>query len=320
MVPTDKIIDYHGIYQIDISRFDSLIQNQAQFPEAFNARVKKIVEDNHIAKWREGQQFSMLKKVLAGMDPEAVPNYQFFKQLVDQTSKVELHIDQALERFGGIDFFAVQELVNCILGIEKERTDDDLPDLTEKEKRVSYELMKHHGLLTTEKVWFGEEGGTVFVYDPGTVIAQRLNDCPEIQTLTIGCGSATKMNRASCYYARDEEHQQPAITADISAFIGPDVVCDMHNPQLWKGIPDGRFEVIQDHTHGSYLFDDPNAPQTLREIFRVLRHGGVLSLKEGRCHSKNRVELLVQQGFMLIECDQNESDEVVRVLTAQKPM
>ena len=69
----------------------------------------------------------------------------------------------------------------------------------------------------------------------------------------------------------------------------------MHKKRFWEKIPTARLDNVSDHTNGHYVFDDPNALGTLKQIHRVLKAGGCFTLAHPA--DDTQTQILAKAGF-----------------------
>jgi len=118
----------------------------------------------------------------------------------------------------------------------------------------------------------------------------------------LGCGR--NINYIPC--CGYKEHDK-ALFVDISSYIAPDVITDMHNPDFWKKIPSERFQIVADHTNTrEVIFKEVD---TLKQIYRVLKSGGSFSMLHSiedsdSLEQQARKEKMQNAGFIVESVDQ----------------
>jgi hypothetical protein len=291
-------IKYFDLYSLNFSHLNFFLQNlntlepndlQSQFLEAGRAETMKDTFG------REAEMENLLMQVLNLQGNKETPADKMMQQAVRNTQEVRFHIEKILEEFQGSDPFKIQHLVNRVLDISQ---NEEVPCPIELRQQY-FTRMKESGFLTPGPELLNWEEEKSVKYQPGALAVRFLEEHPEIKTLTIGCGESAKTYSASCYWRRADHHIENSFKIDLTSGIGPDLVVNMHNLDFWKGIPDGRFENIYDHTYGYFLLDDASSTNTISHIFRTLKPEGCLHMDHS--FKDNHKTLLTQAGFIIAE-------------------
>jgi hypothetical protein len=286
-------INYFNIYTLDFSRINAFKQAvssftddlQPKFQAAFRAEIVKERLEN-------GKKIhKVVTKALAGSN-EDTPGSQMFSEMLTTINQSGQHAQQMLDQYGGVDPYEIQKLVNFMLGIE-----DGQFSVSNEVKKDYLLVMKSSGFLSTAYT-----PTNPLVYQPETLAFEYLSQHPEIRTLTFACGEAGKDNFGSCHYRRAQDHAEASFTIDQTGSMGPDLVVNMHNPNFWKSIPDGRFEKILDHSYGYFLFEGDQATDSLQNLYRVLQSGGYL--KMDLPFREQHVAMLKKAGFFVEDGEQ----------------
>lgn len=277
-------ISYFNLYSLNLSKISDFKNATTSFTDGLQSKFQAAFEAgniNEILKTSKGQleQLSLMEKQM--------PENRVFSEMVAGTTQINKNAQAILDKYNGIDPYDVQRLVNCVLGIESL---DDI-QLSEEIKKNYLLAMKESGFLNSSSSLSEPQ----FIYQPGPITAEYLSQHPEMKTMTLACGEAGNLSLGACHFRRKKDHAEPSFNIDMTASIGPHVVANMHDPDFWSSIPDGRFENIYDHSYGYYLFEDKRAGNTVQNLCRVLKSGGHLTMDHP--FKEEDVDMLQKVGF-----------------------
>ncbi len=304
VTPNYLTVKYFDIYSLNYSHIEELKKEissypaplQPKFQNAFNAESMKEKIEN-------GKQVyqSMSPMILQQSDEQKLTEAsRVMANFVKNAKEASENAQALLNRCGNVDHYQLQLLVNYVLGIE------DLEGIscTDLVKERYFSAMKKSGFLDTPYSSLQQKP----VYQPGLLASEFLSQHPEIKTMTLACGEAGSAYPGSCYSRRPEDHAQESFTIDSTGGMGPRLVDNMHDPDLWKCISNGRFERVFDHSMGYFLFNDPQSQNTIENIYRVLQQGGCLKMDHS--FEPKHVEMLKTAGFFI----ENENGKIAKKL------
>lgn len=254
---------------LNYSKFENFINNDKinsnsyiqLFKDAQN--WKQVEEINN--KWKEDKDFICM--ALKGKEIEKTSFSSFFET---NEIKYQRRMNRMKSETGG-DHFKIKAAVFLVLGIPKK--DKENPSEEEYEKRKDcFSLMKKTGFLETDFNVLDEVN-----YCPLTEVKNFFYKNPNCTTIALGCYQSVTCNPSLCCEKKDAINwHEKAMTVDLEPG-SCDVIADFHDPKFWEYFSSPSLDQIADHTNGSFLFDHPSSKNTLENIYKALKKGGIFS-------------------------------------------
>lgn len=279
-------IKYFNAYSINLDAADKAYTElqDSDLPSSFRATLNYALKGMHFTEILKQCTDSIegAEMTLALVD-SSFPGIGTINRVIQINQQKCEELNATIKHYGGVDPFAIQSVVNAILGIQKRcvasclAEQDDVSGLSTKEKTQCYEFLKRTQLLVSDQEWFSEDGKEINGQTASEYFSQYLRENPNVTKLIIGCGIGVRTQTSSCFERMPDHNLDNAATLSLDAMDGSDIIGDMHDPELFKNVPNDYFERIEDHTKGESI-NTPGMPlpNTFATLFRVLQPGGSL--------------------------------------------